>query len=62
MFGLFKKKSRREVLLGKYTQLMQESHKLSTVDRKEADRKYAEAQAVQETLDQLEKENKSSDV
>ena len=55
MFGLFKKKSQKEVLLKKYNKLMQESYKLSTVNRTEADKKYAEAEKLLKEVDRLEK-------
>jgi len=61
MFGLFKKKSRKEVLEKKYRQLMEEYHRLSHTDRKASDAKYAEANEVMEELEQLitqEKNNK----
>ena len=46
MFGLFKKKSKKELLNEKYKKLMAESHKLSTVDRAKSDQKFAEAEKV----------------
>ncbi|MCP4522105.1 MAG: Lacal_2735 family protein [Cytophagales bacterium] len=55
MFGFFKKKSQVEVLQEKYQKLMQESHKLSTVDRAAADAKYAEAEKVAEQIQELKK-------
>lgn len=53
MFGLFKKKSEREVLLEQYKKLMEESHSLSTVDRSKSDQKYAEAQDVMDRVDRM---------
>ena len=55
MLGLFKKKTQKEVLLDKYNKLMKESHRLSTINRAEADRKYAEAEELLKEVDQLEK-------
>ena len=46
MLGLFKKKSKIEVLDKKYQRLLQESYKLSTINRKASDAKAAEANAV----------------
>ena len=46
MFNLFKKKSEAEVLQDKYEKLMTKYHKLSTVNRTESDKVYAEAQEV----------------
>ena len=43
MFGLFKKKTEVEKLQEKFSKLMEESHKLSTINRSESDKKYAEA-------------------
>lgn len=53
MFGLFKKTTEAEKLQKRYEQLMKEWHKLSTVNRGKSDEKYAEAQAIQEKLEQL---------
>lgn len=43
MFNLFKKKSKEEVLNKQYWKLMSEAHRLSTVNRRESDKKIAEA-------------------
>lgn len=56
MFGLFKKKSRREKLQKQYENLMEESFKLSKVNRKAADNKYAEADSILTELNQLKDE------
>lgn len=53
MFGLFKKKSRRQVLEKQYRQLMEEYHRLSHTDRKASDEKYAEADRVMKELEQV---------
>lgn len=53
MFGLFKKKSEREKLADKYNKLMQEAFELSKVNRTESDKKYAEADAIQNKLESL---------
>jgi hypothetical protein len=53
MFGLFKKKSQKEILQEKYRKLMEEAHKLSTVDRKASDMKAAEAEEVMKELESL---------
>ena len=57
MFGWFKKKSQTEVLLKKYNKLMQESHRLSTINRAEADKKFAEAEELLKEVDLLENKN-----
>lgn len=52
MFGLFKKKTKRELLQKKYEQLLEESYKLSHTDRKASDSKRAEAEEI---LNEMEK-------
>jgi hypothetical protein len=56
MFGLFKKKSKREQLMEKYNKLTQEAYELSHRDRKASDLKTAEAQEVLKEMEQLEEE------
>ena len=51
MFGIFKKKTEVDKLQIKYEKLMKEWHSLSTVNRSESDKKYAEAQ---KTIEQIE--------
>ncbi len=53
MFNLFKKKSEKEVLQERYRKLMEESHKLSHVNRKRADDKVFEAEEVLKKLEKL---------
>jgi len=53
MFGLFKKKTEREVLLEQYKKLMKESHSLATTDRTESDVKFAEAQYIIDKVDKM---------
>ncbi|KZS39017.1 GTP cyclohydrolase [Aquimarina aggregata] len=55
MFGLFKKKSQVEVLQKKYEKLMSQWHELSSINRAESDKKYAEAEMI---LNQIESLNK----
>ncbi len=55
MFGLFKKKSQREKLEEKYRQLLEEAFRLSTVNRKAADQKAAEAEEVMKQMEALPK-------
>jgi len=50
MFGLFKKVSEVDKLQMKYEKLMKEWHALSTTNRSESDKKYAEAEKVQEQI------------
>ncbi|ULC58622.1 Lacal_2735 family protein [Flaviramulus sp. BrNp1-15] len=53
MFGLFKKKSEAERLQEKFNKLMAEWHKLSSINRTESDKKYAEAQVIAQRIDSL---------
>ena len=53
MFGLFKKTSELDKLQKQYEKLMADWHKLSTTNRAESDKKYAEAQKVLERIDAL---------
>ncbi|EAZ79320.1 Lacal_2735 family protein [Algoriphagus machipongonensis] len=57
MFGIFKKKSKIEVLEEKYKKLQQESYKLSTVNRTESDKKLAEAEEVIKEIELLKKQD-----
>jgi hypothetical protein len=53
MFGLFKKTSELDKLQKQYEKLMSDWHKLSTTNRSESDKKYAEAQKVIEQIEAL---------
>ncbi|GAA4826510.1 Lacal_2735 family protein [Algivirga pacifica] len=53
MFGLFKKKDPKEQLQKKYEKLLKESHTLSTSNRIESDKKYAEAMEVLKEIEKL---------
>jgi hypothetical protein len=53
MFGLFKKKDPKAVIMERYRALLAESHRLSTIDRKASDLKHAEAEEVLKELDAL---------
>ncbi|MDN3493369.1 Lacal_2735 family protein [Winogradskyella bathintestinalis] len=53
MFGLFKKLSEVEKLQKQYDKLMADWHKLSTTNRAESDKKYAEAQLIANKIDKL---------
>ena len=54
MFGLFKK-SELAQLQKKYRRLMEESHRLSAVNRKAADEKFAEAEEIMKKIEALPK-------
>ncbi|WNH09755.1 Lacal_2735 family protein [Thalassobellus suaedae] len=53
MFGLFKKKTELEKLQDTYKSLMAEWHKLSSINRAESDKKYAEAEAISKQIEIL---------
>ena len=53
MFGLFKKTSELDRLQKKYKTLMADWHKLSTTNRAESDKKYAEAQEINNQIEKL---------
>jgi hypothetical protein len=53
MFGLFKKTSELDKLQKQYENLMAAWHKLSTTNRSESDKKYAEAQKIVEQIEVL---------
>ncbi len=55
MFNLFRKQSELDKLKKKYEQLMQESYRLSTTDRKASDLKRAEAEAIADQIAALAK-------
>ncbi len=53
MFGLFKKPTEIEKLQKQYEKLMAEWHTLSTTNRSQSDKKYAEAQSILETIEKI---------
>ncbi len=53
MFGIFKKRSEIDKLQKQYENYMKDWHALSTTNRAESDRKYAEAQRILEKIEQL---------
>lgn len=53
IFDIFKRKNKKEKLQEKYEKLMQESFKLSKINRKLSDAKYAEAEEVLKQIDKL---------
>ncbi|PWL33129.1 MAG: hypothetical protein DCO96_01900 [Fluviicola sp. XM-24bin1] len=54
MLGLFKKKSEKEKLNEKYMKLLEESKRMSTSNRTEADRIMAEAEKVLDKIKAIE--------
>jgi len=59
MFSLFKKKSPKDKLSKKYKTLMEESHRLSTTDRKASDLKRMEAEEVLKQIEAMEKDGEA---
>tara|TARA_R100001015_G_C4607794_1_gene162931 strand:+ start:238 stop:414 length:177 start_codon:yes stop_codon:yes gene_type:complete len=57
MFSIFKKKSPKDKLSKQYKKLMEESHRLSTTNRKASDLKRMEAEEVLKKIEDLEKDN-----
>lgn len=53
MFGIFKKKSKTKILYKQYEKLLKDSFELSKVNRKAADQKFVEAQAVLSQIEAL---------
>ena len=53
MFGLFKKQSDVKKLQKRYEKLMSEWHGLSSINRAESDKKYAEAEAILKQIEAL---------
>ena len=53
MFGLFKKKSKVELLFEKYGKLLKEAHDLSTSNRRQSDSKFAQASEMLKEIDLL---------
>jgi hypothetical protein len=53
MFGLFKKKSEKEILLKEYAKLMEEAFQLSRTNRTASDAKTAEAAELMLKIESL---------
>ncbi|BDD01149.1 Lacal_2735 family protein [Persicobacter psychrovividus] len=53
MFGLFKKKSKKEILQKKYEQLMEAYFHLSKTNRRASDEKYMAAQSILKQIEAL---------
>jgi hypothetical protein len=56
MFGLFKKKSKREKMVKEYRKLKKEAFQLSKTDRRASDLKAAEAEELWEKIEALDEE------
>ena len=57
MFGLFKKKTELQKLQGLYKVLMEEAYKLQSINRKESDQKYLDADLILKKIDSLKSKN-----
>ncbi len=55
MFGLFKKKSRKEKLQAQYEKMMRKAYQLSHTDRRASDAVTAEAEDILKEIESLEK-------
>jgi len=53
MFGLFKRKTKKEKLQAKYQLLMNEAFKLSKINRSQSDKKYFEADEILKEIDRI---------
>jgi len=53
MFGLFKRKTKKQKLQAKYQLLMNEAFKLSKINRSQSDMKYFEADEVLKEIDKI---------
>ncbi|NEN22080.1 Lacal_2735 family protein [Cryomorpha ignava] len=58
MFGLFGKSNPKAKLEKQYKKLLEESHRLSTIDRAKSDKVRAEAEEVIKQIEELEKSGK----
>ena len=56
MLGIFKKRSKLDVLQKNYEKLMSEWHRLSSIDRAKSDDKYAQAQKILMEIEVLKKD------
>lgn len=58
MFGLFGKTSSKSKLEKQYKKLLEDSYRLSTIDRAKSDKVRAEAEEVIKQIEELEKSGK----
>ncbi len=56
MFGIFKKKSKKDILLKKYNKLMKEAYNLSHSNRQASDAKTKEANDILDEINLIDKE------
>ena len=55
MFGIFKKKSALEKLEDQYQKKMKEGYELQSINRRDSDQKFLEAQEILDQIDLLKK-------
>lgn len=55
MFGLFKKRNPKDILMEQYKKLIEEAYTLSKINRTASDQKTAEANEILKQIEQLEK-------
>ena len=55
MFGIFKRKTKKEKLLALYKKNKDEAYKLSSIDRRKSDEKEKEASDILEAIERIEK-------
>jgi chaperonin cofactor prefoldin len=58
--GLFKRKSPQEKLQKKYKKLLEDFHRLSSIDRKKADAALAESEEVMKEIERLNQSDKGN--
>jgi len=58
MFRFFKRKTEVEKLQTKYNQLMKDYHELSKVNRREAEKRYVEAEDIIRQINAMQKTDK----
>ena len=56
MLGIFRKKTKLDLLQKEYENLMSEWHRLSSIDRAKSDDKYEEAQKILMQIEVLQKD------
>lgn len=57
MFSIFRTKSKEQKLQKEYDKLMQEWHRLSSINRSKSDAKYADAQDIAGQIERLKNSN-----
>tara|TARA_X000001036_G_C20181341_1_gene603612 strand:+ start:103 stop:279 length:177 start_codon:yes stop_codon:yes gene_type:complete len=58
MFGIFKRKTKKEKLLIRYKKIKDEAFRLSKIDRRKSDEKEKEANDILDAINKIEKTEK----